>query len=104
MNRPLFVWVPDTVLANLLPASLRAGRAAAMLADVSADARLPQVQPVRTELAGHPVPWPPVLADAALAALARAAARPALTELTQAVLDTASRGMPATGGRTTRPS
>ena len=97
VNRPLFVWVPDTVLANLLPASLRAGLAAARLADVSADARLPQVQPVRTELAGHPVPWPPVLADAALAALA--AARPALTELTQAVLDTAGRGMPATGAR-----
>jgi hypothetical protein len=70
-----------------------------MLADVSGDARLPQVQPVRTELASHPVPWPPVLADAALATLARAAARPALTELTQAVLDTAGRGMPATGGK-----
>jgi hypothetical protein len=99
VNRPLFVWVPDTVLAGLLPASLRAGRAAAMLADVSADARLPQVQPVRTELASHPVPWPPVLADAALATLARAAARPALTELTQSVLDTAGRGMPATGAK-----
>jgi hypothetical protein len=99
VNRPLFVWVPDTVLAGLLPASLRAGRAAAMLADVAADARLPQVQPVRTELASHPVPWPPVLADAALATLARAGARPALTELTQAVLDTACRGMPATGAK-----
>jgi hypothetical protein len=97
VNRPLFVWVPDAVLAGLLPAGLRAGRAAAMLADVSADARLPQVQPVTAELASHPVPWPPVLADAALDTLARAAARPALTELTQAVLDTAGRGMPATG-------
>jgi hypothetical protein len=99
VNRPLFVWVPDAALASLLPAGLRAGRAAAMLADVSADARLPQVQPVRTELASHPVPWPPVLADAALATLARAAARPALTELTQSVLDTAGRGMPATGAK-----
>jgi hypothetical protein len=70
-----------------------------MLADVSADARLPQVQPVRLELASHPVPWPPVLADAVLATLARAVARPALTELTQAVLDTAGRGMPAIGAK-----
>jgi hypothetical protein len=45
------------------------------------------------------VPWPPALADAALATLARAAARPSLTELTQAVLDTACRGMPATGAK-----
>jgi hypothetical protein len=99
VTRPLAVWVPDAVLAGLLPAGLRAGRAAAMLTDVSAGARLPQVQPVKLELASHPVPWPPVLADAALAALARAAARPALAELTQALLDTAGPGMPATGAK-----
>jgi len=99
VNRPSSVWVPDAVLAGLLPADLRAGRAAAMVADVSADARLPQVQPVRLELASHPVPWPPVLADAVLVTLARVVARPALTELTQAVFDTAGRGMPATGAK-----
>jgi hypothetical protein len=99
VNRPSSVWAPDVVLADLLPGDLRAVWAAVMLADVSADARLPQVQPVRSELASHPVPWSPVLADAVLAALARGVPRPALTEFTHAVLDTAGRGMPATGAR-----
>ena len=99
MNRPSSVWAPDVVLAGLLPGDLRAARAAGMLADISADARLPQLQPVRSELASHPVPWPPVLADAVLATLARVVPRQALTELTHAVLDTAGRGMPATGAR-----
>jgi hypothetical protein len=87
------------MLADLLPGDLRAAWAAVLLADVSADARMPQVQPVRSELASHPVPWSPVLADAVLAALARGVPRPALTEFTHAVLDTAGRGMPVTGAR-----
>jgi hypothetical protein len=99
VNRPSSVWAPDVVLADLLPGDLRAVWAAVMLADVSADARPPQVQSVRSELASHPVPWSPVLADAVLAALARGVPRPALTEFTHAVLDTAGRGMPATGAR-----
>jgi hypothetical protein len=99
VNRPPSVWVPDATLAGLLPADARAARTAALLDAVGQDARPPQAQRVMAELACHPVPWPAALADAALGALGRAAGRPLLTELTQALLGAAGRAMPASGAR-----
>jgi hypothetical protein len=99
VNRPPSVWVPDAALAGLLPGDARATRTAALLDAVGKDARPPQAQRVMAELAGHRAPWPALVADAALAALDRAAGRPLLTEFTQALLDAAGRAMPASGAR-----
>ncbi|TVZ05743.1 hypothetical protein EAS64_14735 [Trebonia kvetii] len=99
VNRPPSVWVPDAALAGLLPGDARATRTAALLDAVGKDARPPQAQRVMAELAGHRIPWPALVADAALAALDRAAGRPLLTEFTQALLDAAGRAMPASGVR-----
>ena len=99
VNRPPSVWLPDAALAGLLPGDARAARTAALLDAVGKDARPPQAQRVMAELAGHRAPWPALVADAALAALDRAAGRPLLTEFTQALLDAAGRAMPASGAR-----
>ncbi len=99
VNRPPSVWLPDAALAGLLPSDARAARTAALLDAVGKDARPPQAQRVMAELAGHRAPWPALVADAALAALDRAAGRPLLTEFTQALLDAAGRAMPASGAR-----
>jgi len=99
VNRPASVWPPDPALARLLPAALRAARAAGLLAEASGDANHPLSAPARVELDSHPVPWPPVLADAALDALAREILRPRLTGLPQPIVLTAGRGMPAAGAK-----
>ena len=99
VNRPASVWPPDPALASLLPARPRAARAAALVAEASTDANHPRAYPARVELDGHPVPWPPVLADAVLDALAREVLRPKLTVLSQTIVNTAGRGMPATGAK-----
>jgi hypothetical protein len=99
VNRPASVWPPDPALASLLPAGLRAARAAALVAEASINASHPRDYPARVELDGHPVPWPPVLADAVLGALAREVLRPKLTVLSQTIVNTAGRGMPATGAK-----
>jgi hypothetical protein len=88
---------PDAALAGLLPAGLRAERAAAMLAKASDNASAGHVYSTKAELASHPVPWPPVLADTVLDAMAHEVLKPKLTDLSQAVVETAGRGMPATG-------
>jgi hypothetical protein len=94
---PPSAWVPDADLAGLLAADLRAARAAALLTEASSDASHPRAQAARLELASHPVPWSSVLADAVLHVLAREMLRPKPTVLSQAVIETAGRGMPATG-------
>ena len=94
---PPSAWVPDADLAGLLAADLRAARAAALLTEASSDASHPRAQAARLELASHPVPWSSVLADAVLHVLAREMLRPQPTVLSQAVIETAGRGMPATG-------
>ena len=94
---PPSAWVPDADLAGLLSADLRAARAAALLTEASSDASHPRAQAARLELASHPVPWSAVLADAVLHVLAREMLRPKPTVLSQAVIETAGRGMPATG-------
>ena len=94
---PPSAWVPDADLAGLLAADLRAARAAALLTEASSDASHPRAQAARLELASHPVPWSAVLADAVLHVLAREMLRPKPTVLSQAVIETAGRGMPATG-------
>lgn len=99
VNRPASVWPPDTALADLLPAGPRGARAAALLAAAGAHPGHPQAYPARAELASHPVPWPAVLADAVLDAMAHEVLRPKPTVLAQAVVETAGRGMPATGPR-----
>jgi hypothetical protein len=97
VNRPPSVWVPDVALAGLLPAEVRATRTAALLAGVGQDAMPLQARRVMAELAGHPAPWPALVADAALGALDRAAGLPLLTEFTQALIDAAGRALPASG-------
>lgn len=68
-----------------------------MLTKASDDPSRQQAYPAIVELTSHPVPWPPVLADAVLDAMARDVLKPKLTNLSQAVVETAGRGMPATG-------
>jgi hypothetical protein len=97
VNRPPSVWVPDAALSALLPAGLRAARAAALLTEASSDANHPRAYAARLELASHPVPWSAALADAVLHVLAREILRPRLTVLSQTVVETAGRGMPAAG-------
>ena len=97
VNRPPSVWVPDAALSALLPAGLRAARAAALLTEASSDASHPRAYAARLELASHPVPWSAPLADAVLHVLAREILGPRLTVLSQTVVETAGRGMPATG-------
>lgn len=99
VNRPPSVWIPDAALSALLPADLRAARAAALLTEASSDANHPRAYAARLELASHPVPWSAMLADAVLYALDREIRRPKLTVLSQTVVETAGRGMPATGGK-----
>jgi hypothetical protein len=99
VNRPPSVWVPDAALSALLPADLRGARAAALLTEASSDANHPRAYAARLELASHPVPWSAMLADAVLHALDREIRRPKLTVLSQTVVETAGRGMPATGGK-----
>jgi uncharacterized protein DUF5691 len=96
VNGPGSVWVPDAVLAGLLSADLRAARAAALLTKAGSDTGQ-RAYAARAELASHPVPWPAVLADAVLRVMRSEILRPKLTVLSQAVVDTAGRGMPATG-------
>ena len=91
--------MPDAALSALLPADLRAARAAALLTEASSDANHPRAHAARLELASHPVPWSAVLADAVLHAVDREIRRPKLTVLSQTVVEPAGRGMPATGGK-----
>jgi hypothetical protein len=99
VNRPPSAWVLDAALAALLPAGLRAARAAALLDQASTDASHPRARVAMTELAGHPVPWPAMLADAVLRVMAREILRPKLTVLSQAFVETAGRGLPASGDK-----
>jgi len=96
VNLPTSVWAPDAVLAGLLSADRRAAWAAALLTEAGADAGQ-RAYAARTELASHPVPWSAALADAVLQVMGSEILRPKLTVLAQAVVETAGRGMPATG-------
>ena len=72
--------------------------AAALLTEASSDANHPRAYAARLEyVASHPVPWSAMLADAVLHALDRETRRPKPTVLSQTVVETAGRGMPATG-------
>jgi hypothetical protein len=54
---------------------------------------------VIAEMAGCPVPWPTVLADAVTAILGRVATQAVLPRLARGLLAAAARGLPATGDR-----
>jgi hypothetical protein len=93
---PPSVWLDDAALAASLPAQVRTERAAALLARASVDDRARAYQ-FTSEVAACPAPWPPVLADAVIGVLARAAARPVLTSLPRALIGMASGALPAAG-------
>lgn len=99
-NRPDAAWPPDRELAALLPPRQRAARAAALLADAPLSAVHPpgrdgDAMPLMREIAGYPAPWPRVLADAALTAVARAASAGRLRGAAVVLLAAAGRGVPA---------
>ena len=77
----------------------RGRAAAARLARVNLAGRPAEVSAVMSEIAGHPDPWPGVLADAVLAVLARAATQAVLPRLARGLLAAAGRGLPAAGAR-----
>ncbi|HEY7262844.1 MAG TPA: DUF5691 domain-containing protein [Trebonia sp.] len=99
-NRPPAAWPPDQQLSAVLPAGVRAER----IADVLLTGRDPGGGPMNVyaalaEVAGCPVPWPPVLAGAVVTVLRLATTRTTLTPLPRGLLDAAKRGLPATGDR-----
>jgi hypothetical protein len=101
-NRPHAAWPPDRELAALLPAEQRAARAASLLASAPLSAVHPpgwvsEAMPLAAEIADWPPPWPQVLSDAALAAVARAAMAGKLRGVAGMLLAAAGRGLPATG-------
>ncbi len=103
-GRPPAAWPDDARLAAVLPLEVRAARAAARLASrewagKEWAGRHAEVGDALAEIAGCPVPWPPVLADAVAAALARAATQAVLPRLARGLLAAAGRGLPAAGAR-----
>ena len=98
-GRPPAAWPDGAWLAAVLPPQQRAARAAARLARVNLAGRPAEVSAVMSEIAGHPDPWPGVLADAVLAVLARAATQAVLPRLARGLLAAAGRGLPAAGAR-----
>ncbi len=98
-NRPPAAWPDDQRLSALLSPEARAARAAALLAGTDPNGRHEVVYRVIAEVAGQAVPWPAILADAALAVLDRAAAWPVLPRLPRGLLDSAARGLPTIGSR-----
>ena len=52
-----------------------------------------------SEIAGCPLPWPAVLADAVVTVIGRAATQAMLPRLARGLLAAAGRGLPATGTR-----
>ena len=108
-GRPPEAWPPDRVVAAALPQEVRAARVAALLTEVSMsspyDPGLRDDMP--DEVATYPSPWPPALADAAIAALDREMARlleqpdhwRSVRYLAWKLLEVAGRCMPPTGDR-----
>jgi hypothetical protein len=98
-GRPPAAWPDGPRLAAVLPPEVRAARAAARLAGMNLAGRPADVNAAITEIAGCPVPWPTVLADAVTAILGRAATQAVLPRLARGLLAAAARGLPATGDR-----
>jgi hypothetical protein len=90
-------WPGDAALAAALPHPARAERAAALVTRTPADDRA-RAYEVTAEVAACAAPWPPVLADAVVSALARAAVRPDLPALPRTLLTLAARNLPADAG------
>jgi hypothetical protein len=98
-NRPPAAWPTDQRLAAILPPDRRAARAAALLASADLNGAPVAVQHLVAEVGGGSVPWPAALADAVVAILGRAAPLAVLPRLPRGLLDIATRGLPALGGR-----
>jgi Family of unknown function (DUF5691) len=99
VNRPPTAWPADSQLAAVLPADVRATRAAALLAGTSLDAKPADVHAAITAVAGCGVPWSGALADAVVTVLSRAATRAVLPRLPRGLLHAAARCLPASGDR-----
>ncbi len=89
-------WTYDAALAAALPAGIRAERTAGLL-NRAGFGDLEEARALEEEVVACPVPWLPVLADAVLVVLTRAAGKPNLPELARALLELADRGLPAPG-------
>ena len=98
-GRPPAAWPDDQRLAAALPPAARGERAAALLAGTKLTPGPAAANQAIAEVAGAPMPWPGVLADAVMTVLGRAAPLAALPRLPRGLLDLATRGLPATGGR-----
>jgi hypothetical protein len=106
-HRPPSAWPPDQDLAATLPPEERAGRAADLLANLRLTTANPPGwgEPASpplaeiAEIAGLPVPWPQVLADAVIDVVDRAVTMPTMPGVVRNLLPAAARGLPATGPR-----
>ncbi|HEY1700538.1 MAG TPA: DUF5691 domain-containing protein [Trebonia sp.] len=103
-HRPPSAWPPDRDLAAVLPPGERAGRAADLLTNLRLTAASPPgwgepASPPLAEIAGLPVPWPEVLADAVVDVVDRAVTMAVMPGVVRTLLPVAARGLPATGPR-----
>ena len=98
-GRPPAAWPDGARLAAVLPAEVRAARAAARLAALGLAGRLADISALMAEIEGCPHPWPAVLADAVVAVMARVATLAVLPRLARGLLAAAGRGLPAAGAR-----
>lgn len=103
-NRPPAAWPPDHALAALVPPEEHAARLAGLLGDLNLTTVNPpgwatQGTPLLEEIREWPGPWPAILADAVLSALASVSGLPVLPSAARLLLTAAKRGLPATGER-----
>ncbi len=98
-GRPPAAWPDGARLAAVLPPEVRAARVAARLAALGLAGRAADINAVMAEIAGFPLPWPAVLADAVMAVMARVATQAVLPRLARGLLAAAGRGLPAAGAR-----
>lgn len=103
-HRPLSAWPPDQDLAAVLPPEERAGRAADLLTNLRLTTASPPgwgepAPPPLAEIAGLPVPWPEILADAVVDVVDRAVTMAVMPGVVRNLLPAAARGLPATGPR-----